>query len=137
MHDSGWSESTILAEWAERECRHLDLIASWETLLSVYETLGFQGPESDDMRLTEFKTIITEINKFLTRMKNGLARTRDIEDAIEFLTGHVNTADMTGVNSRSSIAYNKLRQRWILQSISTLLEAQQAAAAASEGERDE
>ncbi len=121
MHDSGWSESTILAEWAERECRHLDLIASWETLLSVYETLGFQGPESDDMRLTEFKTIITEINKFLTRMKNGLARTTNINDAIEFLSAHANTSDMNGVRTRPNIAYNKLKQRWVTQSVSVLM----------------
>jgi hypothetical protein len=121
MHDSGWSESTILAEWAERECRHLDLIASWETLLSVYETLGFQGPESDDMRLTEFKTIITEINKFLTRMKNGLSRTTNINDAIEFLSAHANTSDMNGVRTRPNIAYNKLKQRWITQSVSVLM----------------
>lgn len=121
MHDSGWSESTILAEWAERECRHLDLIASWETLLSVYETLGFQGPESDDMRLTEFKNIITEINKFLTRMKNGLSRTTNINDAIEFLSAHANTSDMNGVRTRPNIAYNKLKQRWITQSVSVLM----------------
>lgn len=121
MHDSGWSESTILAEWAERECRHLDLIASWETLLSVYETLGFQGPDSDEMRLTEFKAVITETNKFLTRMKNGLARTTDINDAIEFLSAHANTSDMNGVRTRPNIAYNKLKQRWITQSISVLM----------------
>lgn len=121
MHDSGWSESAILAEWAERECRHLDLIASWETLLSVYETLGFQGPDSDEMRLTEFKAVITETNKFLTRMKNGLARTTDINDAIEFLSAHANTSDMNGVRTRPNIAYNKLKQRWITQSISVLM----------------
>lgn len=121
MYDSGWSESTILAEWAERECRHLDLIASWETLLSVYETLGFQGPDSDEMRLTEFKAVITETNKFLTRMKNGLARTTDINDAIEFLSAHANTSDMNGVRTRPNIAYNKLKQRWITQSISVLM----------------
>lgn len=121
MRDSGWSESAILAEWAERECRHLDLIASWETLLSVYETLGFQGPDSDEMRLTEFKAVITETNKFLTRMKNGLARTTDINDAIEFLSAHANTSDMNGVRTRPNIAYNKLKQRWITQSISVLM----------------
>ena len=121
MHDSGWSESTILAEWAERECRHLDLIASWETLLSVYETLGFQGPDSDEVRLTEFKAVITETNKFLTRMKNGLARTTNIDDAIEFLSTHANTSDMNGVRTRPNIAYNKLKQRWISQSISVLM----------------
>jgi hypothetical protein len=120
MPSSDWSESTVLAEWAERECRHLDLIASWEILLSVYEVLGFDGPGNDEQRLTEFKTVITELNKFLTRMRNGLAKTKDIDAAIEFLAGAANTSDLNAVKTRASVAYNKLKQRWVMQSIAVL-----------------
>jgi hypothetical protein len=134
MQSSDWSESTVLAEWAERECRHLDLIASWETLLTVYEVLGFHGPNNDEQQLTEFKTVITELNKFLTRMRNGLTKTTDIDDAIEFLAGHANTADMNAVKTRASVAYNKLKQRWIAQSVSVL---QAARPDTEEGERDD
>lgn len=120
MRDWDFSESQVLAEWAESECRHLDLIASWETLMSVYEVLGFIGPDTDEERLAEYKTIIGELNKFLTRMKNGLDKTRDVDDAIEFLLKHANTSDMNTVKGRASIAYNKLKQRWIAQSVNIL-----------------
>lgn len=121
MRDLALLSSEVLSEWAKEECRHLDLIASWETLMNVYETLGFIGPKTDEERLTEFKVIIGELNKFLTRMKNGLDRTSSIEGAIEFLQGHINTADMNTVKNRQGIAYNKLKQRWITQAISTLI----------------
>lgn len=129
------SESIVLAEWAEKECRHLDLIASWEVLLSVYDMLGFIGPDTDDERLSEFKIVIGETNKFLTRMRKGLTSATDIDSAVEFLHRHVNTADMNAVQTRSAIAYNKLKQRWIGQSISVLLAARPLQGT-EEGERD-
>jgi len=121
MPSSDWSESLVLSDWADKECRHLDLIASWEILVAVYDTLGFKDDLTDEIRLTEFKLVIGELNKFLTRMRNGLMRTTSIEDAVEFLTQHANTSDMNTVKGRSSVAYNKLKQRWIGQSISVLL----------------
>jgi hypothetical protein len=120
MPNSGWSESIVLADWADKECRHLDLIASWEILISAYDFLGFKDEISDEQRLIEFKFVIGEMNKFLTRMRNGLMKTKDIDDAIAFLTSHANTADMNNVQGRASIAYNKMKQRWIGQSISVL-----------------
>lgn len=134
MTSLGWSESDTLAEWADREFRHLDLIASWETLLAVYDALNFIGPDNDEARLSEFKTVITELNKFLTRMKNGLAKTKDIESAVEYLSQHASTADMNQVRTRPSIAYNKLKQQWIAQSISVLINSIEIDV--DEGERD-
>ena len=134
MQSSGWSESVILAEWAEAECRHLDLIASWETLLSVYDALGFTGPDTDDQKLVEFKTVITDLNKFLTRMKNGLAKVKATDDAVQFLMGHAYATEMGQIKNRPNIAYNKLKQRWIIQSIAAL--QSMAALAVEEGERD-
>jgi hypothetical protein len=128
------SDSVVLAEWAERECRHLDLIASWEILLSAYDVLGFSDEIADEQRLVEFKFVIGELNKFLTRMRNGLRQTKNIDDAIAFLTRHANTADMNNVNGRPSVAYNKLKQRWIGQSVSVLVAAS-SGAQAEEGER--
>ena len=135
MSDLDWSESTVLAAWAEDELRHLDLIASWESLIQVWDILGFTGPESDDLRLAEFKLVITELNKFLTRMRNGLASTGNIEDAVAFLSSHANTADMNSVKTRPSVAYNKLKQRWISQAITALLEIARLLEA-EEGESD-
>lgn len=134
MPSSDFSESTVLAEWASRECTHLDLIASWETLMAAYEVLGFTGPDSDEERLSEFKTIIGELNKFLTRMRRGLESAKSVEDAIEFLVGHANTTDTHTIKTRPSIAYNKLKQQWIRQSVSVL---EGAVSMVREGERDE
>jgi hypothetical protein len=128
------SESVVLADWADKECRHLDLVASWEVLLSAYDFLGFTDEIADEVRLAEFKTVIGEMNKFLTRMRNGLMKTRDIDDAVAFLTQHANTADMNNVKGRASVAYNKLKQRWIGQSISVLVAARPPAPS-EEGER--
>ena len=121
MPSSDWSESVVLADWADRECRHLDLIASWEILVAVYDSLGFKDELTDEIRLAEFKLVVGELNKFLTRMRNGLTKTNNIDDAVEFLTNHANTANMGDVTGRPSVAYNKLKQRWIGQSISVLL----------------
>jgi hypothetical protein len=134
MPNSDWSESIVLAEWADEECKHLDLIASWEILLSVYDFLGFRDSIADEDRLAEFKYVIGEMNKFLTRMRNGLMKTKDIDSAIAFLTRHANTADMNNVNGRPSVAYNKLKQRWIGQSVS-ILAATRPPAGAEERER--
>lgn len=134
MRDSDWTNSIVLAEWAEEECRHLDLIASWEILLSVYEALGFAGPDNDDARLAEFKKVIAELNKFLTRMKTGLAKVRDPEAAVEFLSMYANS-DVNAIRDRPGIAYNKLKQQWIAQSIDVLLYAVENAI--DEGERDD
>jgi hypothetical protein len=127
------SESLVLADWADKECRHLDLIASWEILVSAYDYLGFRDELSDELRLSEFKYVIGEMNKFLTRMRNGLMKTKDIDGAIAFLTHHANTADMGNVDGRPSVAYNKLKQRWIGQAISVLA-ASRPPADAEEGE---
>jgi hypothetical protein len=134
MPNSGWSESTVLADWADVECRHLDLIASWEILVSAYDFLGFKDEITDEVRLVEFKFVIGEMNKFLTRMRNGLMSAKDIDSAIAFLTQHANTADMNNVKGRPSVAYNKLKQRWIGQSILVLITAKPQAEA-DEGER--
>jgi hypothetical protein len=135
MRDSV-SESIVLAEWADKECRHLDLVASWETLLTAYSVLGFQDVITDADRLAEFKLVIGETNKFLTRMRKGLMSAQSIDDAIAFLTSHANTRDMGDVSTRPSVAYNKLKQRWIGQSISVLSTARPMADA-PEGERDD
>lgn len=136
MPSSDWSESLVLAEFAEKECVHLDLVGSWETLMNVYDDLRFMGPDTDEQRLFEFKFIITEINKFLTRMRNGLNSARTIEDAAEFLVGHVNTKDMNSVKGREQIAYNKLKQQWIRRA-GMMLMASRPETDADEGKRDD
>ena len=121
MKNLALSESDYLANWADENTRHLDLVASWETLLSVYDVLQFIDPINDEIRLSEFKWIIGEINKFLTRMKSGLDKTSGVDAAVEYLKRYADTKDTTSIKARRELAYNKLKQRWVMQSINALL----------------
>lgn len=134
MRDLDYSKSVLLAEWVEKECRHLDLIASWEELLNIYTTLSFIDPINDEIRLKEFKDVIAEINKFLTRMKTGLDNTRDLESAIEFLKKHADTKEVNKITTRTSLTYNKMRQLWVMSGIRHL---QYQLDILSEGEEDD
>lgn len=109
------SEAERIREWVDANCRHLDLVASWETLLGIYDTLRFIDPINDEIRMNEFRDIIQEINKFLTRMRRGLLGVSDYQGAIDFLALHVDTKDPSSIKTRSSLAYNKLRQGWVMQ----------------------
>jgi hypothetical protein len=120
MPSLAWSEPVILENWIDQETRHLDLVASWETLLNVYEVLSFLDPINDEIRLTEFKDIIAETNKFLSRMRKGMKTIKDLDSAIEFLKKQADTKDVNQIKTRSTLAYNKLRQRWVVQSITQL-----------------
>lgn len=120
MPRQAWSDKDALLAWTERETRHLDLVASWETLCQVYEALCFKDQMSDNMRLDEFKWVIKETNKFLTRVKNGLLKCKDPESAIAFLGTQFNSQEAASINSRQCLAYNKMKQQWIYQSIMQL-----------------
>jgi len=119
------NESVALADIIERSCGHLDLVASWEVLLSVYETLSFVDQITDDIRLSEFREIIHETNKFLTRAKKGLRSTANVDDAIAYLNTQFNTKDSQNVRNRTQLAYNKLKQQWIVQTKYALEELRQ------------
>ena len=104
MPRQAWSSEDLLTKWVIEQTRHLDLVASWETLLDVYATLGFTDPINDNSRLDEFKWIIRETNKFLTRMRNGLNKAKDFEAsdmqdiAKEFHTRVKNITDALSYN---------------------------------------
>lgn len=115
MPARAWSEKAELDERVRNETRHLDLVASWETLCDIYDALRFHDAVSDAMRLEEFKWIIQETNKFLTRMRNGLAKAKDYRSAVEYLGNQFKSQEAKAINSRQSLAYNKLRQRWAMQ----------------------
>lgn len=106
-----------LDKWIEYETRKLDLIASWETLCGTYQSLGFKDDLSDSMMLEEFKWIIHEMNRFLARMRKTLSEAKNIDGAMISLQNVFGTADNVTINSRKAVAFHKLRQQWIRQSI--------------------
>lgn len=120
MPAQAWSEKDLVQRFAEEQTRHLDLTASWETLCDIYDQLRFTDQLMDAMRLEEFKWIIKETNKFLTRMRNGLAKAKDVDGAIEWLGNQMYPIETSSVSNRQQLAYNKLRQRWIMQGVHQL-----------------
>lgn len=115
----------LLHDWIDAETRPLDVVASWESLCDAYRALEFSDPISDTVRLEEFKWIIKEMNKFLTRMRTKLMPCREIDDAIQALLESFTPTGKVTIEGRRSLAYQKLRQRWITQAINQLSQMNQ------------
>lgn len=111
-------EKSELHDWVEGECRALDVVASWETLCDVYRALEFSDTISDAIRMEEFKWIIAEMNKHLSRARKKLLTCTDPESMVEVLN-QMFTTD-TNVTNRMSLTYHKLRQMWVSQMITKL-----------------
>lgn len=114
------STNKQFAAWIDEECRHLDLVASWTTLNEQYEQCKFNDNITDQMRLQEFKQVIKETNKFLTRMKNALGKVADIDSAIEVLGKQFDSKDTENIIERWQLLYNMLKQSWIRSHIQQL-----------------
>ena len=110
---------SALHDWVEIETRALDVVASWETLCDVYRTLEFTDPINDTMKMEEFKWIIAEMNKHLSRARKKLLTCTDPESMMEML-GTMFTSTGTTVTNRMDLTYHKLRQIWVNQMMTKL-----------------
>ena len=108
-------EKSALHDWVEQETRPLDLVASWESLCVTYKTLEFTDPISDTTKMEEFKWIIKEINKHLTRARKTLLTCRDIDSIRQTLLNMFSPTGSASITNRSDLAYHKLKQQWINQ----------------------
>lgn len=113
-------EITFLQEWADRNCRPVDLISSWTELVSVYKHLEFVDGLNDEQRIKEFKHVVRETNRLLTRVKNTLTTCLSIKDAIEYLSTQFAPSRNSDVTDRQDVAYQALKQRFLRQSIAEL-----------------
>lgn len=112
------SNNSWLAQYIEHETRHLDLVASWERLVAIYESMHFVDEMTDRIRLEEFKWIIRETNKFLTRCRNQLqtpVKNGNPMGVINYLMSQYSTKDSTNIDTRQALVYSKLKQDWIYQ----------------------
>lgn len=114
MDEQGWSEQSELQAWVDRNTTHLDLVASWEELCHIYESLNFTDPMPDGIRIEEFKWVIKEINKFLTRTRTKMLVIKDCEAALAWLDTQFNSQEGNSITTRQALVYNKLKQRWIV-----------------------
>ena len=104
-------------DWIMDETRPLDIVASWETLCNVYHVLEFSDDISDTVKLEEFKWIIKEMNKHLTRARKKLLTCEEMDSLMEVLKLMYSPSGAITITSRKDIAYHKLRQKWIDQMI--------------------
>lgn len=111
-----------LHDLVERETIHLDVVASWESLCDTYDALRFSDPITDTDRLEEFKWIIAEMNKFLSRMKTSMMRCKTPEAMVEFLRQNQFPTGKVTLEKRRALAFQKLRQRWITMEINLFLQ---------------
>lgn len=106
-------EESAVREWAEAETRPVDVVASWESLLDAYRALEFSDPLSDTVRLEEFKWIVKEMNKHLSRARKSLLSCRDMASARRALKAMWSPTGGVAISGRRDLAYQKLKQRWV------------------------
>lgn len=120
MIGSDFDEARWISNWAEAQCRHIDVVASWETLTEVYDQMRFNDPMSDEQRVIEYRWVIGEVNKFLTRQRKVLHSCKNFEAAIEKLQDAMIPEGKVKLDMRQQIVYHKLRQRWLTMAIQVM-----------------
>lgn len=114
-------------DWIEEETRHIDVVASWESLCDTYDALRFTDQLSDAERLEEFKWIVQQMNSFLSKTRTKMLSCKDIEAMVTMLSSSITPTGKVELAERKSLVYQKLRQRWMMTKISelSLMQAQQ------------
>lgn len=132
--DSNGIEKDVLHDWVEQETRPLDIVASWESLCDTYRALEFSDPLSDTARLEEFKWIIKQMNAFLTRQRKKLMSCTSTSAMREALMASFTPEGKVNIDGRKALAFQKLRQRWISQMLSMMVQLMQEIQEAKEME---
>lgn len=114
-------ESFSIKDWIEEETRHIDVVASWESLCDTYDALRFTDHLSDAERLEEYKWIVQQMNSFLTKIRTKLLSCRDMKAMVEALKTSYIPAGKMDLSARRALVYQKLRQRWMGTAISQLM----------------
>lgn len=102
-----------LREWIDGETRHIDVVASWESLNDTYDALRLTDPLSDTERLEEYKWIVQQMNSFLTRMRTRMLSCKDLEAMTEMLGASFTPLGKMELGTRRALVYQKLRQQWV------------------------
>jgi hypothetical protein len=119
MFDSVLSDET-LGDWIEDQCTQRDFVASWETLLSIYDQMGFTDSITDAQRIEEFKYVIHETNRFLSRIRGALRKATDMEAAVEVLRRAYGSNDSQAPWERRSLVFMRLKQDWVVARVNEL-----------------
>lgn len=110
---TGQESGISIREWVDEETRHIDVVASWESLCDTYDALRFTDPLSDAERLEEFKWIVQQMNVFLTKIRTKLLSCKDMETMVEMLGTSFTPSGKMDLSTRRSLVYQKLKQQWV------------------------
>ncbi|WP_298049666.1 hypothetical protein [uncultured Bifidobacterium sp.] len=93
--------------------------------MEQYQGCSFTDNITDQQRLMEFKQVIKETNKFLTRMRNALSKVADVDSAVEVLIKQFDSKDTENIVERWQLLYNMLKQSWIRTHVQQLQDMKQ------------
>ena len=110
---TGQESDISIREWVDEETRHIDVVASWESLCDTYDALRFTDPLSDAERLEEFRWIVQQMNVFLTKIRTKLLSCKDMEAMVEMLGTSFTPSGKMDLSTRRSLVYQKLKQQWV------------------------
>lgn len=110
---TGQESVTNIQQWIEIETRHIDVVASWESLCDTYDVLRFTDQLADAERLEEFKWIVQQMNVFLTKIRKKMLSCRNLDAMIEMLEAAYTPAGKMELSARRALVFQKLRQQWI------------------------
>ena len=105
--------STSMRDWVDEETRHIDVVASWESLCDTYDALRFTDQLSDAERLEEYKWIVQHMNSCLTKIRTKLLSCKDPEAMVELLGTSFTPTGKMELSARKALVYQKLRQQWV------------------------
>lgn len=136
----GPESTTSARDWVDEETRHIDVVASWESLCDTYDALRFTDPLSDAERLEEFRWIVQQMNSFLTKTRTRLLSCRDEEAMLEVLGLSFVPSGKVELGSRKALVYQKLRQQWVrsaMARLSTMIETEKGGQDGWQGRDDD
>jgi hypothetical protein len=110
---TGQESATSIHDWVDEATRHVDVVASWESLCDTYDTLRFTDQLSDAERLDEYKWIVQQMNVFLTKIRKRLLSCKDASAMTEVLQASFTPAGKMDLSERRSLVYQKLKQQWV------------------------
>lgn len=102
-----------LYSFVDKETTAFDVVASWESLCAMYRNLEFTDQLSDAVRLEEYKWIVKELNKFMTRARTKLMSCTSVDAMVKALNEMYTPTGKVSIENRKSLTYQKLRQQWV------------------------
>lgn len=107
----------LIDEIILRDTEPVDMITSWTVLCDVYKQLAFIDQLTDEERIAEFKKVVKEINRFLTRARSGMLSARTDTDVVDWLIEETKPKPQANYDHRYQIAFYKLKQEWLTQQL--------------------